>query len=320
MRKIYLIILIVIALSCKTKQREVVKYQTEKKTEKTIDANSVYEQIVDLPENLRTFIFFDSVYVYRKPDTLSKVLKVLNFSDTQYTISEHVFNNNKRWYKLKGWNPNFKSGGYIQANKMSDFYTSYSKYDVGFLGKVVSKSNNKKSFSIKLFNTETNEIHQNYSIPNYYKYHSFTVLYESEHALEEADYIFHYKTDEDECPGRFYEEIVVSKKNELIKVWSSNDVVYDENDDALENQILTLYIPIATANKVVLAPWGQFKDILNSDLTLNTIEVDSSIAIPITNLIVLKNTKVYSKRIKKTSLKYYKWDGNGLIFIKEIFE
>ncbi len=276
-----------------------------------------YKHVLNLPSGLRTFIFPETANIYAAPDTLSEVVRELKFSDSQYTVQEHILNEGIYWYKLQGWNPDFKEGGYIKANVMSNFYTSYSKLDLGILGKIITKSNNEGAFSIKLFNTKTNKILQKYTIPHYYDYHVLENLYESEHALEGINYIFNYRTEEESCPGRSHQEIIVTTKNKLIKLWSSDEVEYEENDE-LEDQIFTLYIPIVTANKVVLAPWGKFKDILKNDLTFDIVEPSSSINIPVRNLVVLKTTKVYSKNIKKISFKYYKWNGSKLIFIKEI--
>ncbi len=102
-------------------------------------------------------------------------------------------------------------------------------------------------------------------------------------------------------------------------MWSSDEVVFEENEN-LEDQILTLYIPIPTENKVVLAPWGKFKDVLKNDLTFDIIQPDSSIDVPVRSLVVLKKTKVYSNRRKKISFKYYKWNGSKFTFIKEVLE
>ena len=66
---------------------------------------------------------------------------------------------------------------------MSNFYTSQSKYDLGFLGKKISSSDNSRSFSLKLFNTSSFEIIKEHLIPYYYNYHTIDILYESEHSV-----------------------------------------------------------------------------------------------------------------------------------------
>ncbi len=188
MNKVFLIIItLLIFTNCK---------QENIKVEEVIQRDSIvikkidnYEHILNLPSDLRTFIFSETSKIYAAPDTLSEVVRTLKFSDSQYTVQEHILNEGIYWYKLQGWNPDFKEGGYIKADAMSNFYTGYSKLDLGFLGKIESKPSSKDVFSIKLFNTETNKVLQKYIIPHHYDYYVLENLYESEHVLEGVNYI-----------------------------------------------------------------------------------------------------------------------------------
>ncbi len=312
LNKIFIILLSLLLFSC-SREKSIVK----QKEKSTLSDYKYYKHILELPSDLRTFIFFDTAKIYSSPDTLSQVVKTLKFSDSQYDIDEYIIHNNEYWYKLRGWNPDFKSGGYIKAEVMSNFYTSQSKYNLGFLGKIISNGETSKIFSLKLFDTSNYKIIQEYNIPNYYKYHNIDVIYESEHSLKGVNYIFYYKTYEDECPGSHYEEIIVSTKNKLIKLWCSDDLNNNgKNYEDIEDEQYVVYIPISTKNKDVLAPWGNFQNILNNDLTLNIIDC-SQIDVPITELIVLKHIREYVNNIKEENLKFYRWNGKSLKLIKE---
>jgi len=293
---------------------------TKNKSDSNCDINSIdLKHILSLSPNLRTFIFPSSVKVYCLPNTSSDIVRILEFSDSQYAIEEYVLCNGEYWYKLKGWSPNFIRGGYVKANVMSDFYTSLSKFDLGYLGKVVTGLSNYKYFSIKLFNTETNKVFQEYKIPNYYSYHKIENIYS--HTLKNVNYLFHFETDEEECPGRYYEEFIVEANNKLIKLWSYPESEnFEENEDEakdLKDEFYKIYIPISTFDGVVLAPWGKFDKILKNDLSLDIFEYKPSIGVPIDDLIVFKETKIYKSNIKKINIKYYKWTGGKLELVKK---
>ncbi len=269
------------------------------------------EYLLKPPADLRPILFYDSMNIYCLPDETSEVLRTMKFRKSSYSLSSYMYANNDYWYKLKGWRPDFMDGGYIKASILSDFYSGLSKDHIGYLGKVIiTPPEESNRFVIKRFDTQTNEVLQEYLIPNYLKYHKIEVIYN--HTLKNVKQLMHFETEFDESPSSFNEEFIIEVNGQLVKLLAFAEENYD-GDEYTENQSHKVYLPIRASGKVVLAPEGRFERILQKDLSLDLFEYSPNIGIPIEDLIVVEKTVSNNTNDEQAIfIEYYYWTGSQL--------
>lgn len=262
------------------------------------------------PFEVRSFIYHASAKVYCLPDTNSEVIKTFPFNGRQFSLENCLLYKGEFWYKLKGSRPDFINGGYIKADALSNYYMGQSKYNLGYLGKVIHQSEELgDKFVLKRFDTKTLEIFQEYTFSNYLKYHKLENVYH--HTFKNADYLFYFTTESDECPGGYYEEYVIECNNKLVKLWASPTDGSDEESET--SDYYKIYLPITSANKVILAPGGKFENILQPDLSHDLIDTPPHSEVSLNLVAVEKTTTDMEGNELKKDTVFYQWNGKGLI-------
>ncbi len=260
----------------------------------------------------RERIFKDKAKLYCAPDTNSRVLGTVDIYDYM-RFYDFIRYNNKGWFVVHIPSSDGSDIAYIKENAFCNYLMGNS--DLNYLGKITQESNRERAFTIKRFNTKLKKVTQVYKMKHYYNGHDIEHIYGS--TLSNVSYMMHFSTLYDACPSSFHEEIIVESKGSLITLWSNGYISNEGEGSEIKEESYKVYLPIQLPNRIVLAPYGKFSNILKKNLKHDLFHYNNSIInIPIKDLVVTQQFKTFKDNSKEIETLYHKWTGDSLVIVK----
>lgn len=258
------------------------------------------------------YVFPDSVPVHCLPDANSPIINTLKISSSRAYITGQLQYKDQIWHEV----PAAQQGepkGYIQDGVFSEF-EGHAK-DMVLLGKLIDNDGWTGDLHLKCLDRRTKEVSDTKRIEGVFSFAKLTHQHES--ILDQVDALYYLESSAESCPGGDNQAVIALSAGKIIPILSYSETG-DDGEEYAEFTSRKIYLPINSGGKHILAPNGSFEQILQKDLSLDTLGYPADLLIPRSQQLVVEKTISNNQNNKvSVSYTYYKWDGASLSTVLE---